>query len=236
MNEEQINKIINQTENFYQQNAEEFSKTRKNPWNGWKYLLSIVNEEFADKDLISVLDLGCGNARFYQYLEENLEFKIDYLGLDTNDFMMIEAILKHPRQKFKKLNIIKNIKNIDQKFDLVVAFGLTHHLPGNEFRKKWFESVLKLVQKNGLLFLTFWNLQTDPRFEKAQRANDLEKNDCYYNWGNSNEKRYVHIYDKSEILKLSELFKNNGFKLLKTFDSDGKNGKMNTYLILKAIL
>jgi SAM-dependent methyltransferase len=236
MTQEQILKIISQTEEFYKKNAEEFSKTRQNPWQGWKKLLEIIKNNFSKEALLSVLDLGCGNARFCQFLSDNLDGKIDYTGFDNNDFLMIEAILKHPDQRFKKVNVLTELDKIDQRYDLVVAFGLTHHIPGKEFRKKWFESVLNLVSSQGLAIFTFWNLQSDSRFEKALSAKDLEENDYYYSWGDSQEKRYVHIYDEKEINELSELFKTLGFKLLKTYDSDGKNKRMNTYLILKSTL
>jgi SAM-dependent methyltransferase len=227
-------KIIAEIAEFYKNHAEEFSKTRRNPWQGWQTVLTTIKEQFVEKDELSILDLGCGNGRFYAYLKENLGKDLQYTGIDNNDFMMIEAIMKYPQARFISLDVLQEIEKVEGRYDLVAAFGLTHHLPGQEFRLNWFKNVLDKVAPDGLVVFTFWNLQTDKRFEKAEKADGLEENDYYYGWGDSEDKRYVHIYDESEIKRLAGIFTDKGFKLLKTYDADGKNGKMNTYLILQS--
>jgi SAM-dependent methyltransferase len=235
MEKKKIENILKNTNEFYKNHAEEFSKTRENPWPGWLKLLNVLKGKFTGDKNISVLDLGCGNARFYRYIKENLGQELEYLGIDNNDYMMIEAIMRYPKAKFISSDVLKDPEKIEGKYDLVVAFGLTHHIPGSNYRLKWFAQILSKVKTKGLVVFTFWNLHTDKRFEKAIEAKDLEENDFYYGWGDSDDRRYVHIYDEEEIRTISQLFKDKGFKLIKTYDSDGKNNRMNTYIILQAI-
>ncbi len=229
-----IDEILKNNRIFYKKHAEEFSKTRQNPWPGWNKLIPIINDNFEGKSKLSTLDLGCGNARFYAFLTNFLEKEVDYLGLDNNDYFLVEALLKYPLAKFNSHDIFLDLQNVEEKYDLVVSFGITHHIPGNDFRLAWFTNLCKLVHRNGLLILTFWNLNADERFEKAETAKDLQENDFYYGWGDSTDKRYVHIYSENETKKISEIFKKNNLKLVSTFDSDGKNNLLNTYIVLRA--
>ncbi|MFC1722391.1 class I SAM-dependent DNA methyltransferase [Patescibacteria group bacterium] len=233
MENTKINKIIDDTESFYKNNQESFSQTRQGPWPGWKKLIEIANKRFENNNTIRILDLGCGNGRFYPYSKESFApNNVEYLGLDNNDYMLVEALLKYQDANFKNFDIYRNLDKIEQKFDLVVGFGITHHIPGKEYRLEWFDKVAKLLTKTGLLCLTFWNLQSDSRFEKTENAHDLEENDYYYGWKDTKTKRYVHQYSSEEITELSKVFKNKNLELIATYDSDGKNEIMNTYIVL----
>lgn len=232
MDKNKIDEIIKQNFEFYKNHAEEFSKTRQNPWDGWQKCLQILTEN-TDKDHINVLDIACGNGRFYKFLEDNLHKSVSYLGVDNNDFMMLEGILKYGLAEFKNLDVLQERDKIEGTYDLITVFGLTHHIPGQEFRLDWFNKLPRILNTRGILILTFWNLSEDNRFKKAQKAENLEENDFYYGWGESEDKRYVHIYTDEEINTIKQDYEKQNLKLIEKFYADGKTGKLNRYLIFK---
>jgi tRNA (uracil-5-)-methyltransferase TRM9 len=229
-----IKKVINQTDEFYKKHAEEFSKTRQDPWSGWEKCLGYIRKNIS-KDKVSVLDVACGNGRFYKYLTRTPSPQFDYLGLDNNDYLLVEAVLKYQLAEFKNVDVFFGLGVLDKSFDVVSVFGLTHHIPGNQFRVTWLKSLIGLINPGGLLMISFWNLAEDDRFAKAELAEDLEENDYYYGWGDSEDKRYVHIYPEEELNIIELMFEQNNLKLVDSFYSDGKNKKLNKYLIFKRL-
>jgi len=217
---------------FYKNHAEEFSKTRQNPWDGWENCLQTISDD-TNKTHLNVLDIGCGNGRFYKFLVDNLKRSVSYVGLDNNDYLMVEALLKYKLADFKNFDVLKDLDKLETKYDLVTVFGLTHHIPGNEYRFAWFKKLPVLLNVEGLLIMTFWNLSEDDRFKKAEKATDLEDNDYYYGWGDSEDKRYVHIYSDEEIDNIKNLFSEKNLKLINEFYADGKTGNLNRYLMFK---
>jgi SAM-dependent methyltransferase len=73
----------------------------------------------------SVLDLGCGPGDMLGYLPE-----VDYLGIDLNARYLEEAQRRHrarSRARFVKMDV-RVLKDTGERFDLVLAQGLLHHL------------------------------------------------------------------------------------------------------------
>jgi len=229
-----IRKVINKTNKFYTKHAEEFSKTRQNPWPGWERCVGLIRKNIT-KEKVSVLDIASGNGRFYQFLTRTPTPQIEYLGLDNNDYLLVEAVLKYQLAEFKNFDVFFGLKALGKTFDVVSIFGLTHHIPGNEFRITWFKSLSNLLNTDGLLMISFWNLSEDERFSKAEPAKELEDNDYYYGWGNSEDKRYVHIYSEKELKKTQLMLEQKNLKLIDSYYSDGKSGKLNKYLIFKRL-
>lgn len=60
------------TGEFYRANAESFSQTRQSPWQGWVRLLEVMDARAAERELLRVLDVACGNLRFERYLADAL--------------------------------------------------------------------------------------------------------------------------------------------------------------------
>ena len=193
------------------------------------------------KDLLSVLDLGSGNGRFYLFLEKNLHKDFNYLGLDQSDSLMDIAIGKYGTKdnfKQKKFDVISEIEKVKSSYDVVIAFGLTHHIPSQVLRKKWFEAVGKLINKDGLLIMTFWNLSKEGKksqeWLKDGLRKMLEKGDSFKGWKDiKSELRYVHIYSEEEISKVIKIQKKNKLRLIDRFYSDESKNSLNLYLIFK---
>jgi cyclopropane fatty-acyl-phospholipid synthase-like methyltransferase len=227
MNSKEVRQILELNERFYQSVFREFSKTRQKPWEGWGRVIDITTKMFGGRisdeksrksDGIKILDLGCGNGRFLKFIAPKIE-KFEYTGVDMNNDLLSEAqkIKVLPGKQNKKLvkeDVILDIRKIDEKYDVVVAFGLTHHIPGQNIRKQWFEYLPKLLNKPGLLVITFWEFEKNP-------------GDYILGWGQKSPEpskvRFCHKYSENEIKEIENIFKKSGLKPVEKYRADNKN-------------
>ena len=224
--------LTKMNKNFYTTMAKEFNVTRQYPWKGWGRVIDSIND--IKKTKPHIVDLGCGNGRFYKYCKNNLT-SFTYTGYDINTYLLNRAQDAYPEANFVNKDVLAETDSI-QKADVMVAFGLTHHIPSQKYRKSWLIQVARRLKSKGLLALTFWNIAKDTRFEnkiiKAELS--LDKNDYLLNWGNTDTPRYYHKYSKGEIKDITANFRYSGLDLLTSYSSDGKGDKLNTYLIFLA--
>lgn len=244
MNDQTIKAILKLNKDFYDKISEHFDQTRNAPWQGWDKLLEIINRNFVNKmesDKISILDLGSGNGRFYKYLHKILGSKFRYDGVEWNEFLLTKAKSAYGDGLFSKLDIfsdeIEHLKN----YDVIVAFGITHHIPDNKYRKKWFSTISNHLNDNGMLAITFWDFKQDKRFATAVKEidfggfklsmNEIDNEDFFLGWDNmENTYRYFHYYTEDEKAQLTNEM---GLKLVEDYISDGKDDILNNYLIWK---
>ena len=148
---------------------------------------------------------------------------------------------------------------VAEKFDLIVVFGLTHHLPSAQLRLQFFQSLAKLLKKDALLVVSNWQFAVDKRFQKniisrqknqlaskintspiiklQKILNKLEKNDYLLDWRQTTQKsngdtsiRYCHYLDEKNS---KNLFKKADLKIVDQFFADGKSQQLNQYFVLK---
>lgn len=144
--------IIRETQVNYNIIASHFGQTRRVLWQDLQPFLAQVKEK--DK----VLDLGCGNGRIFLALEDK---KVDYVGVDFS-----EELINQAKKRFSKTTFIladltdKNLwqKLEKQKFDKVFLIAVLHHLPTPKMQTQLLQRINKVLKKDGLLFLTVWNL------------------------------------------------------------------------------
>jgi len=215
---------INQlNKEFYKKHAVSFSNSRDmNFWRGFEVCKMFITPT------TSVLDLGCGNARFLQFLKsQNISFK-SYLGVDSEESFISENKVKYPEGNFQTQDILEfeNFHSIEPK-DFVAVFGVTHHIPEKKYRLTWFENLEKLVNKNGYLIISFWNFDKNKSTDFVPKFYKIEENDYFLGWKQDfSVLRYCHYFNKEElkeiILTLSK------FNLIEEFEAD-----YNFYLIFK---
>lgn len=75
----------------------------------------------------TILDVGCGFADFYTFLEARTN-SVKYTGIDISDQMINHARQIHPNLDIRKLNILKDDPG---RFDYIVANGIFYLLGRN---------------------------------------------------------------------------------------------------------
>ncbi len=227
---------------FYSRHAAHFSRTRHaGGWSGWRRVVDAAASAAARP--LRVLDLGCGNGRFALFLERNPQPRqsrpFRYLGIDLSHELIDRARaaaagIDHVRFEVDDLET----RPLDpQRHDLVALFGVLHHLPGFETRRRALERAAGTVAPGGLLALTCWQFADDPGFDRrrldwsgkpAVDPAELEPGDHLLRWGpdGSGARRFCHHTDEAELDRLIA-----GLPLAEVarYRSDGLGGRQNLY-------
>jgi SAM-dependent methyltransferase len=258
MKTQKANLVNSLNQKFYKQIANHFHSSRSHSWDGWfsvwdfleSNLLIYLNSKKSDlvqdeRKKLSILDIGCGNGRFYSFLKEKFVEDFNYLGVDSDLDLLNYASQNYPEIDFKLVDIFdKDWKIPTTKFDIIALFGVMHHLPDLETREKLFKKIAELLKNNGIFVCTTWNFDQycsqsilDLDLEIAQKTllefdlkkADFQTGDFLLDWKRGETAvRFAHSYDTAEM---EILIKNTNFKLLKTFVADGSEKKVNTYWI-----
>ena len=257
MKNETAEKLNQINSDFYQHIAQYFDSSRQTFWEGWDQVW-----DFMYKNKIpvrSVLDMGCGNARFLDFLTQRkealchlnheiypgsiLDNEFSYVGIDNDDFLLGKSREKFPKATFIKYDIVDSLINDPfakdaQQYDMIGVFGVIHHVPSFDLRVEFLKNLKNSLGENGILILSIWKFMDDEK-EKTKVVpwsnleidpNDLEPNDYLLSWNRGeNALRYCHFLTDEEEDKL---ILDSGLKKVYEFYADGKSGKMNKYLIL----
>jgi tRNA (uracil-5-)-methyltransferase TRM9 len=236
---QQLNALNQQ---FYEITAVSFSESRNQPWEGWKELIAPL-KKLKSTQPIFVLDVGCGNGRFLEFLQTQFpELSFNYQGIDSNETLL--KIAKNSfSASFQKVDIIdsllKNKSFIHEKYDLIISFGVLHHIPSFSLRKKFLETLSQSLTHDGLFIFSTWNfIESESLMKRAVSADelnfsdcDLEENDYFLTWERGESAvRFCHYVNEAEakgLIEATELY------LLKKFVADGKNHHLNTYYVLQ---
>lgn len=232
------NQLIRLTDQFYQHHAESFSATRISAWQGWQTLIPF----FQDTASPNVLDVGCGNGRFAQFLSEHIS-SFTYTGLDKS-----ASLIDTARQLVSANNC--QFLNFDSfgetpapptaaAYSHLVLFGVLHHLPGKSYRLSYLTQLSKLLRPGGYLIVSFWQpLQELARFSKKQLnpvqfgvdPAQLEPGDILLGWQNNTEyARYCHSFTDQEISDYITTM--SSLRLIERYIADGKANNLNQYVI-----
>jgi len=138
-------------------------------WRRWGHqhfeipLFQRLGLDIKDKD---VLEIGCGNG-FGGYLLNQLEPK-SYFGLDVMEEQIEIARKNHPQYQFLVQDATDLGKFADASKDVVVIFGVLHHIP--EWRKA-IDEIHRVLKPTGQLFL------------EEPRGMDVRFFDFFFRWG-----------------------------------------------------
>ena len=217
MNEETVRKLNAINRRFYAERADEFNQTRERAWRGWDVLFDRIGSRL--KAPPRVLDLGCGNGRFARFMTQR-GVRFTYVGVDASTLA-----LEHARPRLAALDAVELYEHdfitgpellpdalASATFDLVVLFGVLHHVPGRAQRSRLLTKVAKRVASGGTLAYTTWRFDQFPRFVKklvawedylgvsseALDLGELEPGDHIMTWGVPAAYRYCHAASKEE--------------------------------------
>lgn len=251
MHKETIDQLNQLNNDFYNTVADSFNTSRNYYWSGWKKIGEEIKKQFGNKK-IKVLDIGCGNGRFAQFLDESgVDFA--YTGLDSSKKLLkwaLEQVSLEQKTDFNHFDLIKSLQNNtfsqfldNEKFDVIVCFGVLHHIPSFELRKKLFETINNdLLNNDGLFVITAWLFLDNPKLKERTlemkaikelgiESEDLEINDYLLDWQRGEQAiRYCHYADNAEV---NELTKETHLKLISSYKADSKTNNLNQYYLFK---
>jgi SAM-dependent methyltransferase len=203
---------------------------------------------------LSVFDLACGNLRFEVFLASALpEIAFTFYAVDVCNTLVPQT----PDAAYQSLDILAVLQEglylndhlTAPRCDFSVAFGLMHHVPLQRHREVLLASLIRQTRPDGYVIVSLWQFLNDPAFaRKAQATHEralkdlaflglgaLDNNDYLLGWKDIPKTyRYCHSFAEAEIDSLAESVAHEA-SLVSRFVSDGKNGNLNTYLILKVL-
>jgi len=213
MNREYAKKLLDQTRENYNEISSKFSDSRHKIWPGTKFL---VEDYLMPGD--RVLDLGCGNGRYFELMKEK---DIEYFGVDNSQELIDIAKRRYlpapgerepekAEAKFMADNAL-GLSFPSGYFDVVYSIAVLHHIPSHYFRFELLTQARRVLRPGGLFIATTWNLWQRPEsrkliykfgWEKILGKNELDFKDILMNW--HGKEFYFHCFVKKEFTKLIE--------------------------------
>jgi len=221
--------LLEKTKKDYNLIAQDFARTRSKIWEEIRFLFDdwLVK---GDK----VLDLGCGNGRFFEILKGK---SINYIGVDSSEKLIKIARERYPGARFQVADAL-SLPFSDDSFDKIYSIAVLHQIPSGEFRVKFLKEARRVLKQDGLLILTVWKFRTKEELSlifkytilKLIGKSKLDFRDIFEPWGKKIE-RYYHCFSKKELVNL---VKKADFQVLKSgFIRNERGNRNNIYLIAK---
>ena len=158
-------------------------------------------------------------SRFARFLAQR-GVRFTYVGVDAS-----ALALEHARPRLAELEAVELYEHdfvtgseplpdalASARFDLVILFGVLHHVPGRALRSRLLTKIAKRVASGGVMAYTTWRFDQFPRFVKklvpwedhlgvsleALDLGELEPGDHIMTWGAPAAYRYCHAASEEE--------------------------------------
>jgi SAM-dependent methyltransferase len=231
-------RLLSLNKQFYQTFGREFSSTRQHLQPGVQRILDTLTGEEA------LLDLGCGNGELARERMRRGQ-RGPYTGLDFSPPLL--EVARHGWEDAPATFIRADLTAADwdkrmlaptrQRFAIITAFAVLHHIPGAAMRSCILKKVHNLLSPGGQFIHSEWQflnseklkIRVQPWKEIGLTDKDVEPGDYLLDWRSGGRGlRYVHHFQEKE---LEDLALKNGFRVRSQFYSDGENGQLGLYQI-----
>lgn len=230
-------RLIELNRDFYTRFGESFSATRHRLQPGVRRVLGTLNGDE------SILDLGCGNGELAHELAKR-GHRGSYLGVDFSLPLLQEAESQPEAfsAKFMQADLarlaVKSIQpSATDRWSLVTAFAVLHHIPSKELRLNILRTVRELIEDNGRFIHSNWQFLNSEKLKAriqpwevaAISESDVDAGDYLLDWRDGGVGlRYVHHFTEAELQELAEA---TGFQITDVFYSDGAGGRLGLYQV-----
>lgn len=232
MNDETVEKLLKLNQDFYTRFATSFADSRATPQPGFRRLLTHLP---TSTDL--VLDIGCGNGRFGQFLRTE-QVAFEYTGIDfTSEFLLLAGEELHGSFLERDISRLGFLKGLG-KFDLIICLATMQHVPSRSKRIGLLAEMKQHLTDHGLVFLANWQFLDSTRQRRKisdwtlvnLSEADVEAGDYLLTWQRGGSGlRYVCAIDAEETDYLAT---HAGLREIAQFRSDGREGNLNLYTVL----
>lgn len=219
---------------FYTDMAAAFAESRATPQPGFARLWAAWPNPCR-----RVLDAGCGEGRFGRFLAAQ-GLAAEYVGVDFSAELLTHARLHLPQAQFYPCDLSRPACLADLGlFEAIVCLAVLQHIPGAANRLALLRALAGQLAPGGRLFLSHWQFLDSPRQRRKLRPwadlgltdNDVEANDYLLTWQRGGRGlRYVAWIGLEAMLPLAAAA---GLRLRSHFYSDGREGRLNLYVILE---
>ncbi len=138
--------IINRSNEIYNESSERFGHSSSAVlWDDQQsqYIrFGQITKHINFDENTSILDVGCGNAELYKFLNFN-GFKGNYTGFDINDTLLEQAKIQYKNIDCQNVDILN--QNINKKYDYVVVSGLFNSNYGQDIN--WIFEMIKALDQ-----------------------------------------------------------------------------------------
>lgn len=223
MDKDYANYLLTKTKKDYNKIAKQFSASRNHVWEEITPLFDKIKGG-------EVLDVGCGNGRFFKIFKEE---GMDYVGVDFSSELVKIAKDKYPEGNFRQADGL-DLPFSGNSFEAVVSIAVLHHIPSFDLRLKFLKEIKRVLKDEGIVILTVWRMPFWKRlklllrfsFRKICGVTKLDFKDVFVPWGEV--KRYIHIFSERELRRL---VKKAGFKIKESGKKIRDNGQGNIYIV-----
>ena len=236
---------------FYRSAATGFSASRSRPWPGFERVARRMAAQADAGATPRFLDVGCGNGRFADALQDELDVPFLYTGVEASPFLVEEAKRRQGgRAGFRFLAhdfVVGSLSAVlgAARFTGIALLGVLHHVPGAATRRRLLGELAQYLEPEGVLAFSIWRFAHFERFRRrvvpwqawltqggAQLdLARLEPGDVLLPFGaGQTHLRYCHALDEDEARALLASLP---LELLDSFESDGESGDLNRYLLLR---
>ena len=130
----------------------------------------LVDEYLRPKPGDRILDIGCGTGAILEFIPHGIE----YLGIDLNpDYIASATHQFGDRARFRVADVNLLEPNAEDRFDVITAWGLLHHLEDREVSR--LASTSRRLLKAGGRFITLDNCFTDGQSIVAKTLIQLDR-------------------------------------------------------------
>jgi ubiquinone/menaquinone biosynthesis C-methylase UbiE len=206
MRQRKAKKILEHVKKTYDTIADDFDMTRSKAGGEFEIFEPLL------KPGDNIIDIGCGNGRLLWFLQKAAkkwpEPKFHYLGIDNSE-KILELAKKHfPKNQFKGGDMLK-LPAEDDISDIIFCIRAFHHLASKKQRVRTLEEMRRVLQNNGKLIITVWNLWQIKYLKYIFRGflrfiysfGGYAVSDTFIPWGKK-AKRYYHAFTPYELNKI----------------------------------
>lgn len=234
MNPTTISCLLDLNRQFYQTFALPFSSTRLRLQPGVRRILDDISSS------ANILDLGCGNGELARQLAER-RHQGTYTGVDFSPTLLAQVGQGLPSNfHFLQADLSDGDWNAPlegMRVDLVAAFAVLHHLPGEGLRLQVLRKVSAFLSPAGRFIHSEWQFLNSPRLKNRVQPwervglseGEVDPGDYLLDWRQGGTGlRYVHHFSEDELKQLAAKA---GFEIIDSFLSDGENSRLGLYQV-----